>query len=53
LGAKRDRLYRLGRRDAGTACAKSVPEFDVFIPLRSSLIEKQVPQIPENTEKSK
>jgi hypothetical protein len=34
-------------------CAKSVPESDVFMPLGLALSEKQIPQITENTEKSK
>jgi hypothetical protein len=35
------------------ACARIVPESDVFMPLRLALSEKQIPQIAENTEKSK
>jgi len=34
-------------------CAKSVPESDLFMPLGLALSEKQIPQIAENTEKSK
>jgi hypothetical protein len=34
-------------------CAKTVPESDVFMPLGLALSEKQIPQITENTEKSK
>ena len=34
-------------------CAKSVPESDLFVPLGLALSEKQIPQITENTEKSK
>jgi hypothetical protein len=33
--------------------AKSVPESDVFMPLGLALSEKQIPQITENTEKTK
>jgi hypothetical protein len=34
-------------------CAKSVPESDVLMLLGLALSEKQIPQITENTEKSK
>jgi hypothetical protein len=34
-------------------CAKTVPESEVFMPLGLALSEKQIPQITENTEKSK
>jgi hypothetical protein len=51
-------LYLLGLQSAlqisrRAACAKSVPESDVFMPLGLALSEKQIPQITENTEKSK
>ena len=35
------------------SCAKTVPESDVFESLGLTLSEKQIPQITENTEKSK
>ena len=38
---------------AGASCAKTVPESDVFMPLGLALSEKQIPQITENTEKTK
>jgi len=41
--------YRAGE----SPCAKSVPESDLFMPLGLALSEKQIPQIAENTEKSK
>jgi len=44
--------YR-GLRKAGESCAKTVPESDVFMPLGLALSEKQIPQITENTEKTK
>jgi hypothetical protein len=34
-----------------TRCAKSAPEYDVFLPLGLILSGKQIPQITENTEK--
>jgi hypothetical protein len=34
-------------------CAKSLPESHLFMPLGLALSEKQIPQIAENTEKSK
>ena len=40
-------------RPGRVPCAKTVPESDVFKPLGLALSEKQIPQITENTEKSK
>ena len=44
---------RLCYKSRRVPCAKTVPESDVFMPLGLALSEKQIPQITENTEKSK
>jgi hypothetical protein len=50
----RDREVGSGRSlQKAVPCAKSVPESDVFMLLGLALSEKQIPQITENTEKSK
>jgi hypothetical protein len=36
-----------------SACATTVPESDVFMPLGLALSEKQIPQVVENIEKRK
>ena len=41
------------RKSRRVPCAKSVPESDLFMPLGLASSEKQIPQITENTEKSK
>jgi hypothetical protein len=47
------RALEASARSRRVPCAKSVPESDVFMPLGLALSEKQIPQITENTEKSK
>ena len=40
-------------RSRRVPCAKTVPESEVFMPLGLALSEKRIPQLTENTEKSK
>ncbi len=48
-----DPWLRAGSKGRRVPCAKTVPESEVFMPLGLALSEKQIPQITENTEKSK
>ena len=47
------RLLPVASHPQSVACAKTVPESEVFMPLGLVVSEKQIPQITENTEKPK
>ena len=52
--AEEGRYFRsIGAAQARVPCAETVPESDVFMPLGLALSEEQIPQITENTEKTK